>query len=119
MRVDTVRFYERQGLLPAPVRTRSGYRQFPEAAVERIRFIKQAQAVGFSLVELTKILPALENGKIDYERGQARLSAVAARVDAKIAELRAIRRQLTVMMERFSAGHCEEMERVSRAIRKG
>jgi len=118
VRVDTVRFYERQGLLPAPVRTRSGYRQFPEAAVERIRFIKQAQAVGFSLVELGEVLPALEKGEVDYQRGQARLSAVAARLDAKIAELRAVRRQLTVMMDRFSAGHCEEMDRVSRALRR-
>ena len=82
VRVDTVRFYERQGLLAAPVRTRSGYRQFPEAAVDRIRFIKQAQAIGFSLVELAEVLPALETARVDYGRARARLSAVAARLDA-------------------------------------
>jgi DNA-binding transcriptional MerR regulator len=48
--VDTVRYYERRGLLPFVSRTHSGYRVFTAQAVERIRFIKQAQEIGFSLV---------------------------------------------------------------------
>jgi DNA-binding transcriptional MerR regulator len=54
--VDTVRFYERAGLLPRPERTAAGYRMYDEAALKRLRFIKQAQALGFSLDEIKRIL---------------------------------------------------------------
>ena len=49
--IDTTRYYERQGLLPKPSRTPSGYRTFNEATVQRLRFIKNAQALGFTLKE--------------------------------------------------------------------
>jgi DNA-binding transcriptional MerR regulator len=117
VRVDTVRYYDRQGLLRAVARSPSGYRQFSASAVERIRFIKQAQSFGFTLDELAEILRAIDAGKVSYTRGHARLLAVAARVDAKIAELRAVRRQLSTMLKRFAAGYCEGMEAASRAIR--
>jgi MerR family copper efflux transcriptional regulator len=50
--VDTVRFYERQLLLPSAPRTASGFRLFPAELLERIRLIKQAQELGFSLYEI-------------------------------------------------------------------
>jgi len=50
--VETVRFYERHGLIGEPPRTASGYRQFPESTVGRIRFIKRAQKLGFTLREI-------------------------------------------------------------------
>jgi MerR family transcriptional regulator, copper efflux regulator len=53
---DTVRFYERAGLLAAPARTAAGYRVYDGAARERIQFIKRAQALGFSLDEIRRIL---------------------------------------------------------------
>ena len=52
---DTVRFYEREGLLAAPARTAAGYRVYDSAARDRIRFIKRAQALGFSLDEIRRI----------------------------------------------------------------
>ncbi|APR81281.1 MerR-family transcriptional regulator [Minicystis rosea] len=117
VRIDTVRFYEREGLLRAVSRSRSGYRQFPPDAVERIGFIRQAQAIGFRLDEVREVLGALDSGEVSYERGLVRLRAVAERVDAKIAELRAVRKQLSAMIERFEAGHCTAMEAAARAIR--
>jgi MerR family transcriptional regulator, copper efflux regulator len=54
--VETVRFYERENLIPAPPRTASGYRQYSPEAVDRIRFIKRAQALGFSLPEVRELL---------------------------------------------------------------
>ena len=54
--VETVRFYERQGLLPAPPRAPSGYRQYDEEHVQRIRFIKRAQSLGFTLREIADLL---------------------------------------------------------------
>jgi Hg(II)-responsive transcriptional regulator len=60
--VETIRYYERRGLLPEPPRRESGYRQFPLEAVQRIRFIKRAQNLGFSLREIGRLL-ALSNGQ--------------------------------------------------------
>lgn len=54
--VQTIRYYERRGLFPAPRRTPSGYRQYGEDAVARLRFIKHAQELGFSLKEIQELL---------------------------------------------------------------
>ncbi|MEQ8350382.1 MAG: heavy metal-responsive transcriptional regulator [Leptospiraceae bacterium] len=54
--LQTIRYYERSGLLPAPERNESGYRQYTENALVRIRFIKKAQALGFSLKEIQELL---------------------------------------------------------------
>lgn len=54
--IQTVRYYERRGLVPAPRRTASGYRQYPDSVVRRIRFIKRAQGLGFSLREIQELL---------------------------------------------------------------
>lgn len=54
--IQTVRYYERQGLIPAPPRRESGYRQYPEEIVGYIRFIKRAQELGFSLREIAELL---------------------------------------------------------------
>ena len=54
--IETVRFYEREGLLEKPARRESGYRQFEAEAVVRLRFIKQAQRLGFTLREIRELL---------------------------------------------------------------
>jgi len=54
--VETVRFYEREGLIPSPLRGASGYRQYPETTVSRIRFIRRAKSLGFSLREIRELL---------------------------------------------------------------
>lgn len=56
VKLETVRYYERQGLLPKPPRTPSGYRVFPNDSVLRIRFIKHAQSLGFTLKEIRELL---------------------------------------------------------------
>ena len=54
--IETVRYYERRGLIPPPPRTSSGYREYPVDTVNRIRFVKRAQKVGFTLSEIQKLL---------------------------------------------------------------
>jgi len=54
--IETVRFYERKGLIEEPPRTDSGYRQYPEEAVGRIRFIRRAKELGFALKEISELL---------------------------------------------------------------
>ncbi len=60
---DTLRYYEREGLMPAPTKGANGYRLYPPAAVKQLVFIRQAQACGFSLAEIRQLqaMPALED----------------------------------------------------------
>lgn len=59
--IETIRYYERRGLIAEPPRRESGYREFPPMYIERIRFIKRAQALGFTLKEISELL-ALADG---------------------------------------------------------
>ena len=59
---DTLRHYERVGVLARPLRTRAGYRQYPAEAVSRVRVVRRALAIGFSLAELSKILRTRDRG---------------------------------------------------------
>lgn len=101
--IDTVRFYERARLLPKPVRTASGYRTYSDADVERLRFIRRAKALGFSLEEISELL-ALSAGK----GGRAAVKSLAERrlrdLDRKIAELSVMRDTLSHYAHRCS-GH--------------
>ncbi|MGH9720458.1 MAG: heavy metal-responsive transcriptional regulator [Bryobacteraceae bacterium] len=90
--VETLRYYERFGLLPSPRRSASGYRLYDEAAVERVRFIKSAQQVGFSLREIRDLLNLRANP-------QAQCRDLAARGRAKLAELNERIRELQSMEE--------------------
>ena len=56
VKVQTIRYYERRGLLPKPARSASGYRKYSDEAIRRLRFIRQAQALGFSLSEIKELL---------------------------------------------------------------
>jgi len=78
--LETIRYYERKGLLPPPARSRSGYRQFAAEAVDRLRFIRQAQHLGFSLKEIQELLSL----RIDPN---ASCSEVRQRAQAKIGEI--------------------------------
>jgi len=92
--VQTLRYYERRGLLPRPPRRDSGYREFPDEAVRIVRFIKRAQDLGFSLDEVEELI-RLRN---DKRRDRARVRAIAERrvrqIDRKLAELQAMKKAL-------------------------
>ncbi len=88
--VDTIRFYEREGLIPEPVRLPSGYRDYAPAVVRRLRFIKRAKELGFSLREITGLL------SLRVEQGRT-CGDVRRRALEKIEEIREKRRQLGKM----------------------
>jgi Hg(II)-responsive transcriptional regulator len=92
--VQTLRYYERRGLLPRPPRRESGYREFPDDSVRVVRFIKRAQDLGFSLDEVEELLK-LRN---DKRRDRTRIRAIAERrvrqIDQKVAELQAMKKAL-------------------------
>ncbi|EFH80458.1 heavy metal-responsive transcriptional regulator [Ktedonobacter racemifer] len=92
--VETVRFYEHQGLLEQPMRRASGYRQYSEDAVKQIRFIKRAQQLGFSLKEILELLTLRVDGQTSCEQVKERAAAKLAEVEQKIAELQHMRQAL-------------------------
>lgn len=93
--VETLRYYERRGLLPLPPRTEAGYRRYPAETVRRLRFMKRAQALGFSLEEIRDLLGlrVRPRGRSCAEVRRC-ASAKAAEVETKIHDLRRMKRAL-------------------------
>jgi MerR family copper efflux transcriptional regulator len=98
--IDTVRFYEREGLLPRPRRTASGYRQYAEADAERLRFIRRAKTLGFTLDEVGELL-ALNDGKGSRAGVKALTEKRLAQIEQSIADLQRMRGTLAAL-----ASHC-------------
>ena len=97
--LQTIRYYEREGLLPEPPRLASGYRLFPEAAVRRVRFIKRAQELGFSLAETRELLSLRENADAGAQDMRERARAKVADIEEKIRTLRAMKKALNALAE--------------------
>jgi DNA-binding transcriptional MerR regulator len=104
--VDTVRFYERRGLIPPPEREPSGYRRYPETTAERIRVTKSMQALGFTLDEVVDALRSLDAGEATCAGERWRLERVLERIDAKLAELHRVREDVVEALELSHAGRC-------------
>jgi MerR family copper efflux transcriptional regulator len=95
--IDTVRYYERAGLLDPKQRLSSGYRRYSEEEVARLRFIRRAQALGFSLKEIQELL-ALSSRK-DVARVKRTAEARLKDINARIAELQRVRDGLARLVE--------------------
>ena len=96
--VETIRFYERRGLIEEPPRRPSGYRQYPPEAVSRIRFIRSAKELGFSLEEIKELLalrldPQTTCGDV-RDRAEEKLVDIRERIDA-LDRMRAALERLT------------------------
>lgn len=98
--LETVRYYERQGLLPKPPRTASGYRMFPSEAVRRLRFIKRAQQLGFSLNEIRELLSLRMRPGTKRADIRARAEAKIADIEEKIRALDAMKKTLRRLADR-------------------
>ena len=94
--IDTVRFYERRGLLPSPQRTASGYRLYEEDSINRIRFVRRAKELGFTLDEIENLLQLQDQGG-----RKADVKAITHRkleqINAKIADLERMRGVLEIL----------------------
>jgi len=89
--IETVRFYERRGLVRRPARPGTGYRSYPEDAVGRIRFIRNAQALGFSLQEIKELLALRVTAGTSCAAVRSRAAAKVADVNRRLADLERIR----------------------------
>jgi MerR family copper efflux transcriptional regulator len=86
--VETVRFYEREGLIPAPPRRPSGYREYPEETLSRVRFILRAKELGFSLKDIHELLELRVSRKSTCADVRKRAEAKIVEVREKLAMLR-------------------------------
>jgi DNA-binding transcriptional MerR regulator len=108
--VDTVRFYERRGVLPPPRRRPSGYRFYDEATVERIKLARALQSLGLTLDEVIDALQAHDRGRATCASERWRLETVLVRIDSKIADLKRVRRNVAGVLAECDAGRCRFIE---------
>ena len=97
--VDTIRFYEKQGLVPPAQRTSGGYRVYKDADVNRLRFIGRAQSLGFSLQEIGELLLIQEGQPDGCSHVRNLIAAKLEQVKEKIGVLRNMESQLLVAQE--------------------
>lgn len=96
--IDTVRYYERNQLLPPAPRRASGYREYGPAEVRRLNFIRRAKDAGFSLAEIRELLALSTDRELGVRGMKARAQARLADVEARIRELQRVRRGLKALV---------------------
>lgn len=100
--VETIRFYERRGLMPEPPRAPSGYRRYPHDATSRLLFIRRAKKLGFTLEEIGVLLSLQDGG--DKARVKAITRAKLAQIETRIVDLQRMRDTLEALDKQCS-GH--------------
>lgn len=100
--VETVRYYQRTGLVPVPKRVYGSFRDYPPEIAARVRFIKRAQQLGFSLAEVKNLL-ALDDGQ-SCSKAQGLAEMKLATIEARIADLQRMRRTLKDLIAQCGAG---------------
>jgi DNA-binding transcriptional MerR regulator len=107
---DTIRLYERKGLVPRPRRTAAGYRLYPPETVGRVRLVRRALAIGFTLKELAMVLTARDRGEVPCRAVRALASEKLEGIEAQIEGLVALRDRMVHVLSDWDA----RMERTPR-----
>ena len=103
---DTIRYYEKAGLLPAPARTPAGYRIYEADAVDRLQFIQGAQRLGLKLHDIKDLLAIRDTGVCPCEPAGELLRRRLTDLDAEMARLSALREQMVAMVKALPAQDC-------------
>ncbi len=118
--VETVRFYERKGLIPEPPRTRSGYRQYPRDTADRVKFIRRAKGLGFTLREISELLDLRVDEVAACGPVEAQAREKLEQVNSKIEELRrmetALQRLVEACERRKPTGACPILEELDHEV---
>ena len=96
---QTLRYYERRGILPDPPRSPAGYRDYPASAVDVLRFVKRAQELGFTLAEVEDLLALAAGGPDSCDAARALAEVHLGELEAKIADLQRMRGSLTALVD--------------------
>jgi MerR family copper efflux transcriptional regulator len=100
--IETLRYYERRGLVAKPPRSISNYRRYPENVVPRVRFIKRAQELGFSLNDIKELLALRAAPEIGCAVARAHAEAKIQEIDNKISSLTAMKEALSTLVAQCS-----------------
>lgn len=116
--IDTIRYYEKEGVLPKPQRLGSGYRRYSDDDVARLEFIRRAKALGFSLSEISSLLSLSSNSQADMSGVNAAVRLHLQSVKTKLAELERIRKGLEALIDicpgQGEINHCPIVAALSR-----
>ncbi|MER6814786.1 MerR family transcriptional regulator [Spirillospora sp. NPDC000708] len=110
VRADTVRYYERAGLLPAPQRTTGEHRRYDRRDVDRLLFIRGAQRLGLRLAEIRELLAVRETGVCACEPAEGLLRRHVDEIDAEMTRLAALRSELVGMLTQMPGPDCPDPE---------
>ena len=105
---DTIRYYEKAGLLPPPARTPAGYRTYGPEAVDRLHFIQGAQRLGLRLEDIGNLLAIRDTGTCPCEPAADFHTRRLAEVDAQIRRLEALRTEMAAMLQALPTGDCPQ-----------
>jgi len=106
VRPDTIRYYEREGLIPPAERTPSGYRVFGESAVRRLRFIRGSQRFGLRLREIKGLLEVMDRGLCPCGHASELVDGRIEELDRQIAELGELRLELARLRQEVGPDRC-------------
>ena len=120
--VETVRFYERKGLIAQPSRPQAGYRRYDPQTGRRIRFIREAQELGFSLTEIRQLLALRVDPRTSCVEVKSAAEAKIGSIDEKIEALKTMRKALVVITDTCSGEgpttECPILDALDRAATK-
>jgi DNA-binding transcriptional MerR regulator len=108
VRPDTIRYYERAGLLLAPARTAGDHRRYDETALDRLQFIRGAKRLGLRLDAIAELLELRDTGQCPCEPAAELLRRRLAEIDAEMARLAGLRGQLTAMLAAIPGPACPD-----------
>ena len=116
--IETLRFYEREGLIAEPARRPSGYRDYPPAVIRRVRFIRRAKELGFSLREVAELLSLRVDGERTCAAVYGLATAKIADIERRIDELRRMKKALASLASACTGkgptGECPILEALER-----
>jgi MerR family transcriptional regulator, copper efflux regulator len=114
--IDTIRFYEREGLLPEPSRRASGYRSYDEGAIAQLRFIRRAKDLGFTLEEIRELLALSRDRRKGVGAVKKRATDRLVALDTRISELQRVRDGLAQLVQSCPGHGAPEQCPILRAL---
>ena len=103
--VETIRYYEKQGLLPAPARRDNGYREYEVAHLERLSFIRHCRALDMPLADINRLLSFVDEPEAHFGEVDMLVDDQLVRVRARLKSMRALEKQLLQLRARCSGTH--------------
>jgi DNA-binding transcriptional MerR regulator len=101
--VDTIRHYEREGVIPASIREANGYRRFPDNTIDRVRVVRRALSIGFTLKELSRIFRDRAQGKAPCGEVQALAKRKLVDIETRMREMEIVRDTLVATISKWDA----------------